>query len=80
CTADDPKYRPAAIEIEKTLELYSQKKNTVFIKFYEKIHRAATEFIRTKFPSEFLEGSTSVQGVKVKTDSDNTQQIACRLQ
>ncbi|CAM4773163.1 unnamed protein product [Rotaria magnacalcarata] len=83
CTADDPKYRPAAIEIEKTLELYSrtfdeiilkknlgyillptEKKNTVFIKFYGKIHRAATEFIRTKFPSEFLEGSTSVQGVK----------------
>jgi serine/threonine protein kinase len=99
CTANDPKHRPAAIEIEKTLELYSQgfdhivlkenlayinlsteRKNEIFIKFYEKFHAPATEFIRKKFPPEFLNGPTSIAGVKVDKDTDKKLQIECPLQ
>ncbi|CAF1203213.1 unnamed protein product [Rotaria sordida] len=99
CTAHDPKHRPAAIEIEKTLELYAQgfdmiilkknlgyirlsteQKNQVFIKFYEQFHKPATEFIRKKFPAEFLEGPKSIAGVRVKQGGNDEQQINCPIQ
>ncbi|CAF1135960.1 unnamed protein product [Rotaria sordida] len=99
CTAHDPKHRPAAIEIEKTLELYAQgfdmiilkknlgyirlsteQKNQVFIKFYEKFHKPATEFIRKKFPAKFLEGPKSIAGVRVKQGGNDEQQINCPIQ
>lgn len=99
CTADNPKHRPAAIEIEKTLDLYAhgfdtivlqknlgyirlstEKKNEVYIKFYEKFHKPATEFIRKKFPAKFLEGPNPVAGVRVKQDGDDEQRINCPIQ
>jgi len=99
CTADNPKYRPAAIEIEKTLELYSigfdhiilkknldyihlstARKNEIFIMFYEKFHTPATEFIRKQFPQEFLDGPTSIAGVKVDKDADNKSPNECPVQ
>ncbi|CAF4449090.1 unnamed protein product [Rotaria sp. Silwood2] len=102
CTANDPKHRPAAIEIEKTLEFYAEgfeciviknnpnyvrlsieQKNQVYIKFYEKFHKPATEFIRKQFPAEFLEGSTTVAGVRVKQAGDKDEdgpQIICHIQ
>ncbi|CAF1228062.1 unnamed protein product [Adineta steineri] len=99
CTADDPKHRPDAVEIEKTLELYSvgfdhivlknnlnyirlstEHKNKVFIMFYEKFHAQATEFIQKQFPSQFLNGPTTVSGVKVDKNADNMVENPCHVQ
>ncbi|CAF1140904.1 unnamed protein product [Rotaria sordida] len=102
CTAYDPKHRPTAIEIEKTLEFYVEgfesivlknnpdyvllsieQKNQVYINFYEQFHKPATEFIRKQFPAEFLEGSTTVTGVRVKQaddEDDDGPKIICHLQ
>ncbi|CAF3586255.1 unnamed protein product [Rotaria sp. Silwood1] len=99
CTADDPKRRPTAIEIEKTLDLYitgfneiilkkhpsyinlsTEDKNEIFIAFYQKFHPPATEFIRKKFPSEFLDNSENVPGVKVDKNAGNEIRIECPMQ
>jgi len=99
CTADDPRRRPAAIEIEKTLDLYStgfneivlkkhpsyinlsfEKKNEIFVAFYEKFHPPASEFIRKKFPPEFLDNPEDVPGVKVDKNAGNEERIECRVQ
>ncbi|CAF1234140.1 unnamed protein product [Adineta steineri] len=99
CTTDDPKRRPTAIEIEKTLDLYitgfneiilkkhpsyinlsTEDKDKIFVAFYEKFHPPATEFIRKKFPSEFLEHLTDVPGVKVDKNVNNEIRIECPVQ
>ncbi|CAF1235158.1 unnamed protein product [Adineta steineri] len=99
CTADDPKHRPDAVEIEKTLELYSvgfdhivlkkrhnyirlstEHKDEIFIMFYEKFQAQATEFIQKQFPSQFLNGPTTVSGVKVDKNAHNIVEIPCQVQ
>ncbi|UJR14449.1 hypothetical protein I4U23_001446 [Adineta vaga] len=99
CTVDDPKRRPTALEIEKTLDLYNtgfnemilkkhpgyitlstEDKDKIFVAFYEKFHLPATEFIRKRFPSEFLENPQDVPGVKVDTNAANPIQIQCPVQ
>ncbi|CAF3170654.1 unnamed protein product [Rotaria sp. Silwood2] len=99
CTADDPKRRPTAIEIEKTLDLYvtgfneivfkkhlsyinlsTEDKNEIFVAFYQKFHPPATEFIRKKFPSEFLDNPEDIPGVKVDKNAGNTIRIDCPMQ
>ncbi|CAF0838901.1 unnamed protein product [Adineta steineri] len=99
CTTDDPKRRPTAIEIEKTLDLYitgfneiilkkhpsyinlsTEDKDEIFVAFHEKFHPPATEFIRKKFPSEFLEHLTDVPGVKVDKNVNNEIRIECPVQ
>ncbi|CAF1232887.1 unnamed protein product [Rotaria sp. Silwood1] len=99
CTSDDPKRRPTATEIEKTLDLYitgfneiilkkqpsymnlsTEDQNEIFIAFYQKFHPSATEFIRNKFPSEFLDNSENVPGVKVDKDAGNQIRIECPMQ
>ena len=99
CTVDDPKLRPTAIEIEKTLDLYVkgfneivlkkhlsyislsvEDKNDIFIAFYKKFHPPATEFIRKKFPSEFLNDSEDVPGVKVDKNVCSPFRIECPIQ
>ncbi|CAF1163336.1 unnamed protein product [Rotaria sordida] len=99
CTADDPKRRPTAIEIEKTLDLYitgfneiilkkhpsyinlsTEDKNEIFIAFYQKFHPPATEFIRKKFPSEFLDNPENAPGVKVDKNAANEIRIECPIQ
>jgi serine/threonine protein kinase len=99
CTADDPKRRPTAIEIEKTFDLYitgfneivlkkhpsyinlsTKDKNDIFIAFYEKFSPPAMEFIRKKFPAEFLDGPEDVPGVKVDKSAGDGVRIECPVQ
>jgi serine/threonine protein kinase len=99
CTADDPKRRPTAIEIEKTLDLYitafneivlkkhpryislsTEDKNEIFIAFYQKFEPPAIEFIRKKFPPEFLDGPEEVPGVKVDKSAADGIQVECPVQ
>ena len=99
CTAHDPQRRPAAIEIEKTLQLYSQgfievvvkkhpsylrvstqEKDNMFMMFYRKFHKPAMEFIRQRFPSEFLEDPHEVPGVKVDKDAAEGIRVECPVQ
>ncbi|CAF4029687.1 unnamed protein product, partial [Rotaria sp. Silwood1] len=47
------------------MNLSTEDQNEIFIAFYQKFHPSATEFIRNKFPSEFLDNSENVPGVKV---------------
>ena len=99
CTADNPKQRPSAKEIEKTLDLYSAgfgeivlkkhpsyvklptaEKDKIFIVFYQKFHSPASDFIRKQFPSEFLDESTDLPGVKVDKSVGDGIRVECSMQ
>ena len=99
CTRHDPERRPTAIEIEKTLDLYSaafnemvikkhpgyinlstSDKDEVFVAFYEKFHPAARDFIRKRFPREFIEGKDDEAGVRVDKYAGDGIRVQCPMQ
>lgn len=60
--------------------LSNDERNRIFLDFYKRFHPSAVEFIRKKFPSEFLDNRADLPGVKVDQNADNQILIECPVQ